>query len=298
MPSQSPLRYPGGKQKLAPFVVEILKANTLVGGHYIEPYAGGAGAAIELLLSGWVASIHLNDSSLAIYAFWRAILEHTDEFCRRIRSASLTVDEWKKHKEVLQNPEAYREFDLGFSTFYLNRCNRSGVLSGGLIGGINQTGNYKMDARFTRNELIRRVEGIAGKSQAITLSNLDTEIYLERELRNMPDNSLIYFDPPYYEKAHGLYLDFYHKRDHSRLADIIQAIDEVKWILSYDSAPAILDLYQERRSFTYDLQYNAATVYKGKEVFVFCDNLILPSASRLEYINEGLKQLQNDAAEV
>jgi len=206
-------------------------------------------------------------------------------------SASLTVEEWGRHKYILRNSSLFDDLELGFSTFYLNRVNRSGVLSGGLIGGVNQTGNYKMDARFTRNELIRRIEAIAMKSHLITISNQDTEEYLAECLMQMPENTLIYFDPPYYEKASGLYLDYYRKRDHARLAELIQSIREVKWLLSYDSAPPIFDLYKDRRLFTYSLQYNASTVYKGTEVFIFCDDLQLPLISKLDYIQAGLNKL-------
>lgn len=165
---KTPLRYPGGKQKLAPFLLEVLAANRLVNGHYAEPYAGGAGVAVELLIAGKVSHIHLNDSSRAIYAFWHSVLNHTQEFSRRIASASLTVAEWRRQKEILSRPSEFDDLDLGFSLFFLNRCNRSGIPSG-VIGGLNQTGKWKMDARFPRNELITRIEAIAAKKKAITL---------------------------------------------------------------------------------------------------------------------------------
>lgn len=289
--SKSPLRYPGGKQKLAPFIAELLRENDLINGHYVEPYAGGAGAALELLLSRQVNSVHLNDSSYAVYAFWNAILTEPERFCRSIESASLNVDEWKKHKEIVKHCINHDMFDVGFSTFFLNRVNRSGVLSGGLIGGQTQTGSWKMDARFTRNELIRRVETVAMNADAITISNLDAEEYLRANTSRLPENTLIYFDPPYFEKASGLYLNYYRKDDHSRIANVIQNKVRQKWVLSYDSAEEILSLYQNRRSFIYDLQYNASKVYKGKEVFVFCDTLNLPTKSTLSYIDVALANM-------
>src|SRR5687768_6053237 len=144
--SKTPLRYPGGKQKLAPFFSEILKANKLLGGHYVETYAGGAGAAIELLLTKKVSHIHLNDSSYPIYCFWWSIINETDNFCKLVQSASLTVKEWRRQQNILENAEEYSELEVGYSTFYLNRVNRSGVLGAGLIGGIDQSGEWKMDA--------------------------------------------------------------------------------------------------------------------------------------------------------
>lgn len=287
---KTPLRYPGGKQKLTPFIQEILEEND-ISGHYVEPYAGGSGVAMELLLKRKVGHVHLNDSYLGIYAFWYSVLNHNEELCRLISTASLTVEEWRKRKEIVKKSDKNDLLELGFSVFYLNRCNRSGVLSAGVIGGNDQTGNYKMDARFSRNDLIRRIETIGLFKEKISISNMDAEQYIENYIPNLPEDSLVYLDPPYYEKASDLYLNSYLKDDHARLAKAIQKKIDHKWILSYDGAPQILNLYKKRRHFLYDLQYSAAKVYKGKEVFVFCDNLKLPITCSLKHVDEGLKTL-------
>lgn len=287
----TPLRYPGGKQKLAPFIREILEANDLVGGGYVEPYAGGAGVALELLIGRHVEKIYLNDSALPVFAFWKAVLEDTESLCRLISSASLTVEEWKLRREVVRNPEGYSRLELGFSTFYLNRCNRSGVLSGGVIGGLNQTGEWKMDARFSRNELIRRIEVVAARRDSIVVTNLDAENFISGYVNDLPQSTLVYCDPPYFEKAGRLYLNSYQEADHERLATFIQNSLNKNWIVSYDSSPQILNFYKARRSFLYDLQYNASTVYKGKEIFVFSDGLKVPQVSSLPYIDCVIKNL-------
>ena len=287
---KTPLRYPGGKQKLAPFIREILQQNGIKG-HYVEPYAGGAGVAIELLLNEDVQCIHLNDSDLGIYAFWYSILNENERFCREILVASLTVEEWKKHREVVKQPQNHSLFELGFSTFFLNRCNRSGVISAGVIGGLNQEGNYKIDARFSRNDLIRRIELIGRYKDRITVTNMDAESYINEYLPKLPANCLIYLDPPYYNKAKALYLNAYNKHDHARLAQTIQNKIRHNWVLSYDGVPQIIELYSNRRHFLYDLQYSAAKSYKGQEIFIFCDQLILPYKCSLSSINEGLERL-------
>ena len=286
----SPLRYPGGKQRLSPFLREILRANGLEGREYAEPFAGGAGVAIDLLLGGDASRVHLNDSSFPIYAFWHSVLLHSDEFCNRIRAASLTVQEWQKQRDILRHPGAHCPVDVGFSAFYLNRCNRSGVLSGGLIGGLKQTGAWRMDARFPRNELIRRVELIAQEAHRISITNLDAEEFLSTSSRRFPADTLIYCDPPYYDKSNRLYLDRYARGDHARLACFITELPN-NWVVSYDAAPAILDLYAGNDLFTYSLQYNASTVRKGTEVFVFSRSLVLPSSSSLEFIDLPLRKL-------
>lgn len=290
---RTPLRYPGGKQKLAPFLLELLRINN-IDGQYVEPFAGGAGIGIELLLSKEINQIYLNDSNRGIYAFWYSVINFTDEFCRMIHSTVLNVDEWKKQKEISKNSNSDNLLELGFSIFYLNRCNRSGVLSGGVIGGMNQTGNYKIDARFSRNDLIRRIEAIAIFKDKISIFNCDAEEFLTNNLTSLSENCLIYLDPPYYEKGSDLYLNHYKKKDHDHLAKVIQNQIKKKWVLSYDGVPQIIELYKDRRYFLYDLQYSASKSYKGKEIFVFCDSLLLPSSCTLKFINERLSTLHGN----
>ncbi|HEX5128016.1 MAG TPA: DNA adenine methylase [Rhodocyclaceae bacterium] len=290
---RTPLRYPGGKQRLTPFIIEILEKNNLIGGHYAEPYAGGAGVAIELLLDKHVSKIHLNDSSMPIYAFWKCVKTQSEALCRRISRATLTVEEWRKHQKIVREPAGHDVLDVGFGAFYLNRCNRSGVLSGGLIGGLKQDGEWNMDARFPRNELIRRIEAIADRQKSIVLRNFDAEKFISNYIPTLPTDTLVYCDPPYFEKAGRLYLNVYEKSDHERIASVIQKKLPRKWLVSYDSAPEILGYYSKRRSFIYDLQYSAYRIYKGKEVFVFSDDLKLPVKSSLPYIDVAM---QNNVA--
>lgn len=286
---KTPLRYPGGKQKVWRFISEMLSANDLDGGHYVEPYAGGAGVAMELLLSGQVKCIHLNDSCPAVFAFWHSVIHEPDEMCRRIRCASLTVKEWKKQKDIYRHPDQHNCIDLGYAVLFLNRCNRSGIMNGGIIGGKKQNGPWKIDARFSRNDLIARIERIASRSSSIKIRNWDAERYLIQYVSRLPQESLIYCDPPYFNKADRLYENHYTPADHSRLARTIQTkLNGAYWMVSYDNAPEIFEHYSKRRSFTYSLQYNAARAYKGSEVFVLSDDLVLPKGSRIPAIDIAL----------
>lgn len=286
---RTPLRYPGGKQKLFPFILEMMIENNSLGGHYVEPYAGGAGVAIELLLNNHVSHIHLNDSSLPIYAFWKSVIFQPEKLCQRISSASLNIEEWKKRREIIRRPLEYDEFEVGFSTLYLNRCNHSGVLSGGVIGGLEQKGKWKMDARFSRNELIRRIEAISIRKDSIFLTNLDAERFICNNIPNLPNNTFVYCDPPYFAKSNRLYLNHYEINDHIRIANIIQTQLHRKWIVSYDGALEILNYYKDRRVFLYYLQYNASQVYKGQEVFIFSDDLEIPFKSSLPFIDKSIR---------
>lgn len=284
---KTPLRYPGGKQKLSPFIAEIIDENSMQGCHYVEPYAGGAGVAIELLLGGYASCVHLNDSSFHVYAFWKSILSETENFCRKISRTSLSVTEWRKQQTILRSPENHSLLDVGFSTFYLNRCNRSGILNGGLIGGLAQDGDWRMDARFPRLELIKRIEVIAAKKSRIRLRNWDAERFMQEYIPRLGCDTLVYCDPPYFNKADRLYLNHYKPSDHSRIAKVIQKIKH-KWVVSYDGAQEIMDLYSKRRMFSYSLQYNAAKAYTGTELFIFSDKLSVPQVSSVSAVNQAL----------
>ena len=192
----SPLRYPGGKGKISPFFSELFIANNLVGGTYVEPYVGGGSIALYLLINGIANRIIINDRDRSIFAFWHSILNHTDEFCQLILNTPVTMETWHEQKQIQRNKIDADLLQLGFSTFFLNRTNRSGIIKGGVIGGLQQTGNYLIDARYNCNKLKERIETIARYSNQIELYNLDA-VELVNNLRNdLPHNCLFYFDPP------------------------------------------------------------------------------------------------------
>ena len=287
----TPLRYPGGKQRLWRFVDEVLAVNDLNNTDYVEPFAGGAGIAMALLLRGRVCRVHLNDSCEGVYAFWHSVLNEPERFCRKIHRASLNVDTWKRQREVFRNRNKADPIDLGFATFYLNRCNRSGILNGGIIGGVNQSGEWKMDARFRKKDLIARIEAIADRKGDIQIRNLDAECFIENYVSKLPSNSLVYCDPPYYRKADMLYPSYYKPEDHKRVSEMIQNNITQHWFVSYDYCDEIKKFYQKRESFKYFLQYSAASKRKGSELLIFSDRTKIPSNSSIQSIDSALSDL-------
>ena len=269
----TPLRYPGGKSSLLSFFGSIIEKNGLKNVQYIEPYAGGAGAAISLLILGKVDSIVINDLDRAVYAFWRAITEDTDRFIRHIRETPITINEWYRQREVYRQKEADL-FDLGFATFFLNRTNRSGILDGGVIGGIKQTGKWPLHARFNKESLIQKIEIIAEHKRNIKVLNEDG-LEVIRRFANMP-TAFFYIDPPYYFKGSLLYLNSYNHNDHSKLAELLNSLTETRWIVSYDNVPQIRSLYSSRaKQHEFSLYYHAHASKQGSEIMVLSDNLEL-----------------------
>lgn len=275
--SYSPLRYPGGKSRLAPFVKSLIEANNLSDGNYVEPYAGGSGIALELLLQEYVSKIYINDVSRPVWAFWTSVLTETDKLIRLIRDTRVSVRNWDRQKKIMAHPEDFSELDLGFAAFFLNRTNRSGILNGGIIGGRDQTGPWKIDARFNKQELIYRIECIATLSSRIVLTNKDARQFLLSGFRNWPAKTLIYLDPPYYLKGSVLYYDSYTHDDHVEIAKLLTSIERrQKWIVSYDNMHAIRKMYEGCTRVEYSLTYSAREARMGREVMFFCDSLSLP----------------------
>lgn len=269
----SPLRYPGGKGSLYSTLKSFVRANDLTRGTYVEPYAGGAGAALALLVTDQVQRIVINDLDPAIFAFWSAVVAEPARFSERITKSALTVKEWSRQKEVYLSGSADL-FELGFATFYLNRTNRSGVLNGGPIGGMDQTGNYKIDARFNKEDLTERIRVIGLHSRRISVTNTDGIKVIRKYARR--SNAFIYADPPYFNKAGSLYLNSFSGNDHTMLAECLNGYSDTKWVLTYDNVPQVQALYSDRRSTPFSLNYSAHRVVKAQEIMVFSDGLTVP----------------------
>lgn len=273
----SPLRYPGGKGKISEYVELLFKSNSLNGGHYIEPYAGGASVALSLLLNEWASVIHINDFDKRIYCFWDSVLNRTNELCEKIFNTPVSMVEWRKQKEIQKNIDDYDALEIGFSTFFLNRTNRSGILKAGVIGGNEQLGKWKIDARFNKVDLIKRIQRIALYRDRIKIYNEDAVKLVPMIIKDCPVNTLVYFDPPYYKKGPDLYINFYKHDDHEQIASIIKEhLADANWIVSYDNAEPIRELYKQYRQRTFNINYHAGVASKGSEVFIFSNNLWVP----------------------
>ena len=286
----SPLRYPGGKVCLYPLLSEILKINNLHRRRYAEPFAGGGGLALALLYSGMVSDIHLNDIDPAVWAFWHSAINHNDEFIYLVKNTPLTIDEWKRQRSINVNQDTRDLLSLGFSTFYLNRTNRSGIIKGaGVIGGLNQNGNYKMDCRFNREDLTRRLERLYKYRDQINITNIDAIQFIESYKYNTGD-ILMCIDPPYFNKGKGLYTSFYEEGDHTDLSITINKID-TPWVLTYDDAPEIRNLYKKKRIFEFDINYSIETKRKGTEILVPSSGLRMPDCIK-NRVPKGQRQLE------
>lgn len=287
----SPLRYPGGKNKISPFVKLIIDKSGLTNITYVEPFAGGAGVALSLLFSGTVNHIVINDYDKCIYSVWRAILNDTNEFIKLIKDTDVTIEEWHRQKDIYLTQNNKYSLELAFATFFLNRTNRSGILKAGPIGGFNQNGNYLIDARFNKENLIQRIFDIADKKNQISLFNKDIRSFFKSYLPKY-ENVFLYLDPPYYKKGQELYKNFFTDKDHQEIAECVKQLT-CNWIITYDNTAEITKLYEEQQCGFFDLSYSLANNLRASELIVLSNDTLWPTEAELAEndININLRRM-------
>ena len=264
----SPLRYPGGKSSLYPLIAQILRVNNFEHRQYVEPFAGGCGLALDLLYGGHVCDIHINDIDPGVWAFWESALNHTRDLTQLIERTPVTIDQWHRQRSIFSDGSVDDPLTLGFATFFLNRTNRSGVIKqAGAIGGQNQTGHYKIDCRFNREVLVRRVRRVAKYRSRIHLSRLDALNFIQECADLLPSPNFFYVDPPYCSKGSKLYTNFYGLEDHANLASLMLCLDN-PWVVTYDNEPDIKRLYRGRRHLQLEVNYSLETKRVGTELLI------------------------------
>lgn len=276
----SPLRYPGGKAALAGFFADIIKRVGIRSTTYIEPYAGGVGAGIVLLQKGLVRKLVINDIDPAVYSFWKSVTEQPKEFACAVLHAPLNVAEWRRQQTIYREADESDPFALGFAFFYLNRTNRSGILNAGPIGGVNQTGNYKIDARYNRKQLAERILAIGTLADRITVLSVDGMSVIRRYIRKK--SSFIYIDPPYVDMGGSLYLNAFTHRDHTDLAQVLTEERNGNWVLTYDPSDFIRRLYRNHDVHDYQLNYSANKPGKALELMIASDPVSITLADQLD----------------
>ncbi len=274
----SPLRYPGGKSRLALKLSEIINKNFNSNKKVIlvEPYAGGAGASLYLLFNGTVDKIIINDLDNAIYTFWKIAVKNTDYFIRRIKRIKITIAEWKKQRKVYillknkKNLTDKQKRSLAFATLFLNRTNRSGIINGGPIGGMKQSGKWKINERFIKKNLISRFKQIKIFSNKILVYNLDGIKLLKKiEKKRNRSQYFVFLDPPYFQKGQSLYLNNYKDDNHKKLSSFLIDSPLRKWIMTYNDVSYIKNLYKEMEIKKFTIHHNAQYSKIGKEIMIF-----------------------------
>lgn len=253
----------------------IRALNSLNATDLAEPFAGGAGASLSLLYGADTRQIWLNDRDRAIFDFWWSLLNRSGAFLEKLRDTPINIAAWYQQRKTYLSKQKTSRIDRGFSTFYLNRCNRSGVIiNGGPIGGYEQAGDWKLDVRFNKKELIQRCEKVAEYRDRIKPFNKDGIDFIQN--LNL-DRTTLFIDPPYYGKGNLLYLNLLTKDYHTKLSKVLRTMKNAAWILTYDDCPEIRQLYDQWANVrSFSLRYTAAQKRRGQEILITPKWMVLP----------------------
>lgn len=267
--SLSPLRYPGGKSKIYEKVKNLIVANGYTDRTYVEPFSGGFGIGINLLTEGVVKKAILNDYDSHIYNFWFSVLYDTENILRLITDTPITIEERERQKLNYRDDNADPLCD-GFATLFLNRVNFSGVIKGGPIGGLTQEGTYKLNCRFNKEDIRRKIETIAKLKGKIKLYNKDAGYLIRMHLMKMKSPLFLNIDPPYVMKGNQLYTNFFTEGDHLNLERVVakHLDEEFPWIITYDDCTLIRDLYKQFHIREYGITHNVGGSVRGTELVI------------------------------
>lgn len=301
--SNSPLRYPGGKGKITRFISNIVEMNGLTG-TYVEPFAGGAGVAINLLLSNKVNNVIINDLDSSVYAFWDSVLNSTNDLIKMIEEVpfdfydsinKLTPSEkfsyWKSNQDRLnfyRKKDSTHGLNEAFHFFMANRMNVSGIIDGGPIGGKNQNGKYDITSRFNKKKLISKIEKISQQSNRILVKNMEATYFLNKYFEILDKDTLYFIDPPYFNQGKSLYSHFMTETLHRDISYILNDnnfVNKINWVLTYDTAPQIYELYKSGKNinkYKYEINYSANKRGKFSEFLFSSDNINIESFDDVE----------------
>jgi DNA adenine methylase len=279
MSAASPLRYPGGKSAMAGLLGQIRKINGLGSHSLAEPFAGGAGASLSLLFMEETPEIHINDADKAIHDFWWTVKYRPKQFADMLVKTRVSMAEWRRQRAIYRSTSRVSRLRRGFAAFYLNRCNRSGIImNGGPIGGIKQEGEWLLNARFNKAELLRRCEKIAEYRDRIFISGNDG---IEFVATQDAAKTMFFVDPPYFAKGKTLYLNALDEPYHAAVAEKLKALKEAAWVLTYDDCPEIRRLYQGWTNIKpFGLRYAASERRSGKEILISPKWMTLPLSQK------------------
>ncbi|QOT19275.1 DNA adenine methylase [Paenarthrobacter sp. YJN-5] len=284
----SPLRYPGGKARMAPWLTDTFEG--LLGPMdveiWLEPFGGGAGAALTALCTGKVPEAWIVEANPALAAFWTTVMNDGPALAARVERTIPTLALFQESRENVGAAlagEHLNVFDLGLSAFILNRCSRSGMIlpSVGPIGGKMQAGQHTIAARFNAGALADRIRAVHALGDRFKVFAGDGISFLE----DLPDSGVqdevfCFVDPPYIGVGNDLYAVGMDDDLHQRLARALNRLT-TPWLLTYDAHPRVPLLYPGSHVVEFDIPHTAGSSRVGTEYLVLGPGMDLPAVNPL-----------------
>jgi len=246
----SPLRYPGGKTKLIPYIASILPDTVT---RIVEPFCGGSSVSLALLLAGKVDEIVLNDMDINVISLFRTIMDNPHQLIQRIWNTTLSREQYFSFQKSLLAEEEIQEEERAFRFLYCNRTAFSGIIFANPMSNLN--------ARWNPKVLQKRILDIWKASDKIMLCMEDAKQLIEEEYWHGED-TFIFIDPPYFKKGGALYRKAYQESDHADLSFVLEhlyrQVPGAHMVITYDNEKVIRDLYKIPRIQVFKPTYSIA----------------------------------------
>lgn len=288
MTIKNPLRYPGAKSKLVPYIQKLIETENLIDCTFYEPYAGSAAVSFALLENRTISKAIVNELDPLVYCFWVSVMEQPEALIQLIRNTDITLDNWNTFSLYRDNEfiRTKSTLEIGLAGLFLNRTSFSGILKAGPLGGLEQKSQYKIDCRFNKRKIVQSIESLSKFHDNVEIYNMDALDFLKEKTKYKRNNrTFVYIDPPYYEKGPSLYRYYYEDEMHKSLAKFIKT-KSYPWLISYDDSPHIKKLYKKSRQQHIYLDYSVNTHAKGKELLL--SNLEIPPMDNQNMIEQDL----------
>ncbi len=161
--------------------------------------------------------------------------------------------------------------------FFLNRTNRSGILGARPIGGLAQSGPWKLDVRFNRAVLAKRIRLLGRYRNRVTVLEEDGVAVIRRFVG---PRAFVYADPPYLDKGSELYLNGLTWADHAKLSAVLGR-SRSPWMVTYDVDERVRTLFPRHRRVEFSIAHTAQRQHIGDELAIFSDGLRVTSLDGL-----------------
>lgn len=238
VPQRSPLRYPGGKTWLVPHVREWLsQAAPQV---LIEPFVGGGIVSLTAVMENLAPKAVMVEIDHDVAAFWHAALRDGTNLIESLRSFEPT----RENLHDFERNGTRHVTEHGFRTLVLNRTKRAGILAPGASLVRDGENGRGVLSRWYPDTLAGRIEQIGQHADKLIFMEGDGMAVLEPLLYGWGDAAAVFLDPPYTAangKRAGSRLYAHNEIDHAALFQVL-ADHEASFMMTYDSAPEIIDL--------------------------------------------------------
>ena len=245
-PLRSPLRYPGGKSRVAKLLCQYIPPHT----EYREPFVGGGAI---FFYKPKVEKNWINDLHPGLYALWRTLRDHFPEFadlCKAQDTTDLraTFDYWINRFDLMKAEGNAQLVERAVQYYFINRT----VWTGRVVFDparrsrlyfSNPEGWGKLEKK------LRHLRACAEKLRGVRITCKP----FEKCLGGATPETFIYADPPYYRDSldtptSRLYEGHFAIEQHESLRDLL-ANCPARVMISYDDRPEVRRLYSDRKKW-------------------------------------------------